>query len=637
MSAREPSETERADADRAFRGRQPLLDIAQLLGGARAREKGVRARYLAERDQVVLRHLRTATLVAGGTAILTSPLGLLNIEGEGWAAIVHATRVAVVSLAAFAVACTVLSERHAVPFAVAVALSLGGSLIWRGPLEGEPMSVFALGVGMVMIGAALLVPWGTGAQSVVSLGLTAWLLTAHDWQGLTHGYLPDALPMLVGAVVLSVAGAELVDRQRYRTFVEAEQTRMLARQQEFLVRAGQTLTAVLEEEELFPEIVRLFRDLIDCDQASLTLLSEDGITSRVVAIEGTKRLRIHEMLNVDVPIPPIFLAELDKRIVTEVPGESDLFNEGTYPVMQRFGVGRGLFVVLRRGERVLGYLNLDNVSPEPRFTPEQRTAAEALAHQTAIALTNARLVRDLQRANRAKVDFLSMMSHELRTPLHVIMGFNEMLGELVRDAEIEAACDAVQRIDRAGNDLLRLVDATLHVGRLDSGCDEPRIEATALESLWREAAAEIHAVAPPAVTAGEVRLWFAPVPDVTVSTDPEKLRIILRNLVGNALKFTRSGSVAVHCALQGETLVVEVRDTGIGIPAERLSSVFEMFEQGQGGDARSYGGVGLGLYIVRRLVDQLRGAIHVESELGRGSTFTVVLPIVWPLQPERAP
>jgi signal transduction histidine kinase len=582
---------------------------------------------------VVLRHLRTATLVAAGTAIVTAPLGLLNVGVEGWGALFHASRVALLSLAAFAVASTVLAERHAVPFAVAVALALGGSLIWRGPLAGEPMSVFALGVGMVMIGAALLVPWGTGAQSAVSLGLTAWLLAAHDWQGFTHGYLPDALPMLAGAVVLSVAGAELVDRQRYLTFVEAEQTRLLARQHEFLVRAGQTLTAVLEEDELFPEIVRLFRDLIECDQASLTLLSDDGSTSRVVAIHGPQRLRIHEMLNVDVPIPPIFLAELDQRIVTEVPGESALFNEGTYPVMQRFGVGRGLFVVLRRGERVLGYLNLDNVSAEPRFTPEQRNAAEALAHQTAIALTNARLVRDLQRANRAKLDFLSMMSHELRTPLHVIMGFNEVLREIVQEAEIEAACDAVQRIERAGKDLIRLIDATLHVGRLDSGCDEPRIEATRLEPLWREAAAELYAVAPAAVKSGEVRLEFDPVPDVLLSTDPEKLRIILRNLVGNALKFTRRGSVTVHGALHGETLVLEIRDTGVGIQADRLSAIFEMFEQGEAGDARSYGGVGLGLYIVRRLVDQLHGAIHVESELDRGTTFTVVLPVVWPLQP----
>jgi signal transduction histidine kinase len=115
--------------------------------------------------------------------------------------------------------------------------------------------------------------------------------------------------------------------------------------------------------------------------------------------------------------------------------------------------------------------------------------------------------------------------------------------------------------------------------------------------------------------------WDDDVPAVSLMTDPRKLTIVLRNLVSNALKFTEKGYVKVDACQDGEALVLRVSDTGIGIRAEDQQTIFEMFRQADGSDSRRYGGTGLGLYIVRRFVEQLGGTVTVESAPGRGSVF----------------
>jgi signal transduction histidine kinase len=214
------------------------------------------------------------------------------------------------------------------------------------------------------------------------------------------------------------------------------------------------------------------------------------------------------------------------------------------------------------------------------------------------------------------------MSHELRTPLNVILGFIEM----VRDPDVKEAerRELHDRIAAAGRELLELIEGTLTVGKVEAGRDEARFEEVSLSALWRE----LREACERLPRSPDVRLeWSTDVAaNRTFRTDPTKVKVIVRNLVGNALKFTEHGSVSAALALADDLLSIRVADTGIGIAPDDQGAIFEMFRQADGSDTRRYGGTGLGLYIVRRFTTQLGGTVSVRSTPGGGSVFEVVLP-----------
>jgi signal transduction histidine kinase len=212
----------------------------------------------------------------------------------------------------------------------------------------------------------------------------------------------------------------------------------------------------------------------------------------------------------------------------------------------------------------------------------------------------------------------------------VILGFADMARDGGFDPSERMRC--LDRIETAGRELLTLIESTLEVGRLEASRSPVRIETVRLAPFWSELGQGCATIPREAAVGLE---WACPVPDVTIATDPHKLRVIVRNLVGNALKFTTRGHVHAALELEGECLVVSVADTGLGIRPEDQQVIFEMFRQGDGSDARRFGGTGLGLYIVRRFVEQLGATISVESMPGRGATFRVALPVV-PATDERA-
>jgi signal transduction histidine kinase len=235
---------------------------------------------------------------------------------------------------------------------------------------------------------------------------------------------------------------------------------------------------------------------------------------------------------------------------------------------------------------------------------------------------NRRLIEALEAANQVRAEFLSTMSHELRTPLNVMLG----LAEMARDPEFDTdeRNDMLERIHRAGARLLELVEGTLEVGKIESGrlhFEERRI---AIGELWRELARGCSDLTP---RPGVGLLWDdRALPDGEIRTDPKKVLVILRNLLGNALKFTDQGYVRVRLAGDASEVVLAVEDSGIGIAAEDQELVFEMFRQADGSETRRFDGCGLGLYIVRQFAERLGGSVAVASELGKGSTFTVTLP-----------
>ena len=231
---------------------------------------------------------------------------------------------------------------------------------------------------------------------------------------------------------------------------------------------------------------------------------------------------------------------------------------------------------------------------------------------------------ELDQANRLKSQFLANVSHELRTPMNAIIGFTRLVMRKT-EAQIPSVQHAnLQKVLISAEQLLTLINGLLDLAKIEAGRMEIHAAAFDLGELVRAVVGTVE----PMLKADRVSLVTEIAPDVPpLRTDREKLRQILMNLLSNAAKFTDAGVITVSARRTGEAIEIGVSDTGIGMPAEALGYVFEEFRQVDMSSTRRHGGTGLGLAIVRRLTTLLGGQVVAQSELGKGSTFTVTLPI----------
>lgn len=230
-------------------------------------------------------------------------------------------------------------------------------------------------------------------------------------------------------------------------------------------------------------------------------------------------------------------------------------------------------------------------------------------------------------ANAAKSEFLANMSHEIRTPMNAILGFTELLQEQVTEPRLQSF---TQTIQNAGNTLLRLINDILDLSKIEAGKMELSHSASNVHELFREIA-DIFTIN---VGKKGIDLYVTTDPNIpeALLLDTTRLRQVLFNLLGNAVKFTDQGHVSLKArtlnyneAQSKVDLQIEVQDTGMGIAPDQLDRIFDSFSQQRGQDSERFGGTGLGLSISQRLVELMAGEIHVESERGVGTTFTVVL------------
>ena len=273
----------------------------------------------------------------------------------------------------------------------------------------------------------------------------------------------------------------------------------------------------------------------------------------------------------------------------------------------------GASVDRHKGRTVAEYARLRQLRDEMELTVAQRTAELRAALQSA------------EQANRAKSEFLAQMSHELRTPLNSVIGFADILSKNQARNLQPRDLLYIERISANGRHLLTLINNVLDLAKVEAGHVELDISTFSLATLIEDVVNQMGG----ARASSKVPLLAdIPLNLAQVSTDAAKLRQMLLNLVGNANKFTDAGSITIR-VVADETRVprrIDVIDTGIGIPAERIEAIFRPFEQADGSTARKYGGTGLGLAITLTMCELLGATLTVDSVLGQGSTFSIVLP-----------
>jgi signal transduction histidine kinase/HAMP domain-containing protein len=232
--------------------------------------------------------------------------------------------------------------------------------------------------------------------------------------------------------------------------------------------------------------------------------------------------------------------------------------------------------------------------------------------------------RQLDEASRLKSRFLSNMSHELRTPLNSVIALAGVLARRLIHTIPEEEYSYIEIIERNGKNLLGLINDLLDLARIEAGREEIRVSRFSIAALVDEV---VETLNPQAKEKGIALKNEVPQTLPPLTSDPDKCRHILMNLVGNAIKFTDKGRVAIASNMSSDRLRISVADTGIGIPEDQLPHIFDEFRQADDGASRKYGGTGLGLSIANKYAQLLRAEISVESTPGKGSTFSLDLPL----------
>lgn len=318
-----------------------------------------------------------------------------------------------------------------------------------------------------------------------------------------------------------------------------------------------------------------------------------------------------------------------QRLITIANAQTEPHRENC-EILRRQGFFSYLGIPLVTKGKPLGVLEFYTKGQHP-FSDQEISFLNTLADQAAIAIQNSQLheetkqqAKALEKSNKVKDEFLSVTSHELRTPLIAITGYANLLEDESSGNLSPVQAKAARGIKKLCDELLGLIRVILDVTKLEAGAMVVERGSVGIKRLLQELL-ESHQMA----MEKELAVYWDyddHLPEIL--TDENKLRIILQNLINNAIKFTNQGHVKVsaRCLPCKKCVEFKVADTGIGIPAHMVATIFEKFRQADSSDTRPYEGIGLGLYIVKQFAELLGGRVEVETEVGRGSIFTLIVP-----------
>ncbi len=393
------------------------------------------------------------------------------------------------------------------------------------------------------------------------------------------------------------------------------------------------------------ELMRTSAQALAVDRASVWLLDRQGALLECAELFEQRTAQHSRGQHLNVAQYPRYFTELlreqvvDAHDVAQDPRTSELLPAYLRPL----NIVSLLDVPIFFGGRLAGVVCHERIDVPRAWTSEETQFATSIGNLVTLAYeakqrreAEAALVMAKEAAefaNRAKSDFLATMSHEIRTPMNAIVGMADLLSETPLN---EDQREYVQIFRDAGSNLLSLINDVLDLSKIEAGHLDLDLVDFDLNDLVQRAAELV------AVRAAEknLELAYQIQPDVPTSLvgDPNRLRQVLLNLLGNAIKFTDQGEVVLRVERDPQAdgpgnLLFTVRDTGIGIPADKLAVVFERFTQVDSSMTRPYSGTGLGLTISRRLVERMGGKMWVESEVGKGSIFSFSAKFAAHLQP----
>jgi len=495
---------------------------------------------------------------------------------------------------------------------------------------------------------------GAHRYGIAGLAVTALLLLVLA----VHPTLaPAGTALLLAAFMVGLAMAILLLDERHRRALAALQerearvqgllavagetraeTRTVERRLAFLVEAGEVLSASLDYETTLMSLARLTVPYLG-DWCVIDVVQDDETFSRLAVVHrdpakdglaGEVRRRYPPEPGGKHGLPHVLRTGRSEFRPAIAHPAIDVRDEEHRRLVLALGLASYMCVPLQARGRTLGAISFVYGPDGRRYNRDDLALAEAVARRAAIAVDNARLFRDADAAGRAKDEFLAALSHELRTPLHAMLGWTRMLRTGTLDAP--TAARALETLERNTRLQAQLIEDLLDVSRIITGKLRMRPQSVSLEPVIQAALEAVRSAADAKGVEIETRADAAA---GTVTGDPDRLQQVVWNLLSNATKFTpRGGRVEILLDAVDDQVRIQVADTGTGIAAELLPHIFERFRQADGLTARALGGLGLGLAIVRHIVELHGGTVRAESAgAGQGARFTVELPRLTAAEP----